>query len=541
MPVQIIDFSLDVQSELDRRTHEVTAEMEKLLLWVTAGPARSQQLHQVGGEVRKRLMHIGVRVLLLWVASRLPKSVPATLQTGRGWYRCVGMVEAVVRSRFGEFWARRPEYALVHGEGPKRLAPFDRDIGLAAGRMSLGVHLVVGQLVTKLAFEPCREIVALFDGYAPSTRSMHGIVDQLGPQAAMFMEDLPAPEDDGEILVMESDHKGAPHMGPEEHRKRRKKHVKRPRGLSKRAYRRWRRRQKQQPRKEVGTKSKNARMASIGVVYTLRLLPDGSVEGPINRRIFGTFKGARALFRIMKKDAVKRGYGKKKCIFLADGEKQLWDLWQEFFPEATPCLDWYHLSEYLWTAGGAIHRPKPKNSKPTRPSRRRRRRKASSKLKKTDKAKAELKEWVESRQDELRRDDVDAVLKALRAARAAIPRTGPGTATRRRSVDRATTYVENHRDYMPYGELTKQGLVIGTGNIEGAAKYIGRRLDGPGMRWSTERSEHVLALVCVTASDQWEGFAASVTATHERLDSWRIERITPNRPMTPHKARKKAA
>ncbi|MCP5070593.1 MAG: hypothetical protein GY946_28855, partial [bacterium] len=142
---------------------------------------------------------------------------------------------------------------------------------------------------------------------------------------------------------------------------------------------------------------------------------------------------------------------------------------------------------------------------------------ARTKSKRTDTARAKLKEWVESRQDELRDDDVDGVLKALQAARAAIPRTGPGTAARRKNVDKAITYIENHRDYMAYGELIKQGLVIGTGNIEGAAKYIGRRIDGPGMRWSTERSEHVLALVCVTASKEWKGFAASVMATHESL------------------------
>lgn len=83
--------------------------------------------------------------------------------------------------------------------------------------------------------------------------------------------------------------------------------------------------------------------------------------------------------------------------------------------------------------------------------------------------------------------------------------------------------------------------MIATGNIEGAAKYVGGRLDGSGMRWSKERSEHVLALRCVVASGEWDQFAEAAASVHEQCDDWHIERITPNRTMTPHKALRKAA
>lgn len=540
MHLQSIDLSAAVESEVDHRVQQVTAEMEDLLQWVTDDRQQRLQLHRVESEVLVRLMRIGVMVLALAVAFRLPNIVPTTLRTGRGWYRCNGLVSAPIRTRFGEFWGKRPEYELVHGHGPKRLAPFDRQIGLAAGRMSLGVHLLVGRLVAWMPFARAREAIELFGGYAPATRSMHGITDGLGPQAAHYMENLPAPDDDGELLAIETDHKGAPHMSPTEHLRRRKKHVKRPRGMPRRAYKKWRRQQMRSPRKQVGDKSKNARMASIGAVYTLRLLPDGSVEGPINRRVFGTFKGPTELFRILKGEALKRGYDKKRSIFLADGESRLWKLWEKFFPEATPCLDWYHLSEYLWTAAGAVHPPKRKMSTPVKQPRSGKRKSNAQKPSKDD-AKAMQRRWVESRQEELCRDDVDAVLKALQEARATFPSTGPGTRARRENVDRAITYIENHRNYMPYGQL--KDLVMGTGNIEGAVRSIGARLDGPGMRWSTERSEHVLALVCVLVSHEWEGFAEAVMVNHESqtINDWRIERVTPTKPMTPHKARKKAA
>ena len=61
------------------------------------------------------------------------------------------------------------------------------------------------------------------------------------------------------------------------------------------------------------------------------------------------------------------------------------------------------------------------------------------------------------------------------------------------------------------------------------------------MRWSKERSEHVLALRCVLASDEWKGFTEAVAAIHEQRDDWVVERVTPAKAMTPHKAVRKAA
>ncbi len=515
MPAQHIDLSVEVEFEKHRRVSAVREAVEELLGQLTG--SSEERLHKVEARLFGQVMHLGVLLVGVWLVHQLASGVPETLRDRQGWYRFGGMASKPVRTRFGLGQMSRPEYVLVHGNGPVKVAPFDRQIGLAAGRMSLGVHLGVCSLVARMPFQACHEVMTEFGGYVPSTRAMHGIVDQLGPVAAVFMEELAAPEDDGEVLVVEVDHKGAPHMGPEEHRRRRKKHVKRPRGASKRERRRVRRLRKDNVRKKTGDKSKNARMAAIGVVYTLRRLPDGSVEGPINRRVFGTFHRTCRLFETLLHELKKRGYGHKETLFLADGETQLWNLWKEFFPLARPCLDWFHLSEYLWKAGGAIHRSKTKAGK------------------------KELKNWVQDRKTELRNGKIDQVLTAVKALHVKIGKSGPGTKSRREKVNRALTYIDNHREFMPYQELVEQGLVIGTGNIEGAAKYIGSRLDGSGMRWSKERAEHVLALRCVMASGEWEGFATAAARRHEACEDPWVPRVTPNRVMSPHKAVRKAA
>jgi hypothetical protein len=337
MPAHHIDLSREVESEKSRRIATVEVAVHDLIGWLT-GDAQADPLHRVGAELQTRLMNLGVLLVGVWLAHRLPSLIPECLQRGRGWYLFGRMMSVPVRSRFGITHIDRPEYLLVHGNGAVKVAPYDRHIGLAAGRMSLGVHLVVGSLIARMTFQDAHDVMEEFSGYTPSTRSMHGIVDGLGIIASGFMKTLPAPDDDGEILVIETDHKGAPHMSPEEHRKRRGKQKKRAGGISKRERKRIRRivRLQGRERKKTGDKSKNARMASIGTVYTLRYTENGSVEGPINRRVFGTFKGARALYKTLLGEATRRGYGVKETIFLADGEKQRWKLQKEFFPALSP-------------------------------------------------------------------------------------------------------------------------------------------------------------------------------------------------------------
>jgi hypothetical protein len=220
-------------------------------------------------------------------------------------------------------------------------------------------------------------------------------------------------------------------------------------------------------------------MAVVGLIYTLRQGAKG-LEGPVNKRMYATFSSHRTLFEWLRREADKRGYGRKRVLFLADGSEHIWRLQSEFFPEAKVCLDWYHVVEKLWTAGGCFHRE----------------------------GSQELHRWVSEQQQLLREDGVSEVLDELRRRLAATPKTGPGNKGRRERLDHAIRYLDGHRDRMRYGSLRAQDLDIGTGAVEGAIRNLVRmRLDGPGMRWGRGRSEHVLHLRCILLNNQWEEFA----------------------------------
>src|SRR5512147_3045198 len=68
-------------------------------------------------------------------------------------------------------------------------------------------------------------------------------------------------------------------------------------------------------------------------------------------------------------------------------------------------------------------------------------------------------------------------------------------------------YLEARVKLMDYGRWRAGDLVIATGVVEGAARYVvGERLDNSGMRWIEERAEAVLLLRCIEVNGEWEDF-----------------------------------
>jgi hypothetical protein len=503
VPNQSIDLNDAVDSYREARLAEVHRVFGEILDWLRMEGAE-RPLHRIERELLARFLTLGCALVALWWSYRRPPSAPGILRRGGSSYAYAGESFDDVRTRFGEIRLPRSVYCRVSGSGAAKVSPADRLMGLAPGRMSLGVHLFAAWLYAQMPFERAREVMLRGGGYAPSNRSGHGIIDEYGPMAREFLETLAAPADDGEVLVIVMDDKGVSTIDQEEHRKRCRPHEKLGRGTSRRNARKLRKRT-HRARRKSRTDPKNARMAKVAVVYTLHRLPDGSFEGPVNRRVLATFKARSVLVAMVKREARLRGYPGKRTLFLADGSKTLWNIHREHFPEATACADWFHVCEYISEAGSAVHKL----------------------------GSAALHEWVAARHEELRQDRADAVLGELKDLRAQVGKCGPGTRGRRERIDAAIRFLgtlhENRR--LPYKELLADGLEIGTGVIEGVIKHlIGSRLDGCGMRWVPMRAEQVLALRLVQVNDVWDEFEEYASTRHEGNESWTVPRITPKGP-----------
>jgi hypothetical protein len=441
-----------------------------------ADSSKSRPLFEVEAELWTLMLQQGRAMIALFLALQAARPRAAEYEHGGQRYALYGEKRSTkVGTRFGSVPFVRPAGRQVDNAKKKVDLPVDRELGLCGG-FSLGTVMAVVRLAAMMAFAQARTTFKQFHEWTPSPRATLRMVDAVGAEARPFVEQAPAPTDDGEILVIQVDGRGAPMISPTERERRARARLKR-KG-TRRARKRAQRRAHPRRRRRRGDKSKNAKVAVLGVIYTLRRTKDG-LEGPINKRVIGTFEGHRALMKWLRAEADKRGYGTKKVLFLADGSDHIWREKNTFFPEAEGCLDWIHVVEKIWEAGRFVFAEES----------------------------ADLTKWVDAQKALLRKSKVWDVIANLCHLRRRVGKTGPGTKKKRERLDDIVIHFGDHAEHMRYDSLRKRGLDIATGAVEGAVRnVVAVRLDGPGMRWGRERSELVLHLRCILVSGQWDAF-----------------------------------
>jgi hypothetical protein len=400
----------------------------------------------------------------------------------------VGTETSRVGTRFGKVAVDLPVGMRPGDPYTARDWPLQRHLGLPAGFTML-VVTTMARLCAQMAFASARDLARHLFEWTPSPRAVLRMVDAVGERARGFLDQAAPPEDDGEELVVMVDGKGAPAISSTEYARRAQPHG--VRGTNRRQARRQKRRERPRVRRGPGKKSKNAKMAAVGVLYTLRRDAEGKLDGPVNKRVYGTFEGYRPLVEWLSVEAKKRGYGTPKVakvLFVADGADAIWALQREFFPGAEVCLDWYHVVEKLWAAGKAVCRG-------------------------TRRHRAALEAWVATQKKHLRQGKVEEVIAELQRALDDTAVTGPGNKFRREVLAQVRAHFVKNTARMQYAKLRGADLEIGSGVVEGAVRHlVGVRLDGPGMRWGRGRAEAVLHLRCVLINGMWDDFTRYLAA-----------------------------
>jgi hypothetical protein len=167
--------------------------------------------------------------------------------------------------------------------------PLDAGIGLTGDGFSPLVMSLGTRLATRVSFATSVLLFRGCCGWAPASDTIQQLVLGMGKDSVAYMDQAPAPPDDGEILVIEVDGKATPTATEAERQKRRGKRPKKPhacgcarhRGQAKRACR------GKKKRRKAGEKSKNGRSITLVVMYTLKHGDDGRLHGPINKRVWG--------------------------------------------------------------------------------------------------------------------------------------------------------------------------------------------------------------------------------------------------------------
>jgi hypothetical protein len=446
-----------------------------------ADSSGKRTLIELETELWTMMMGLGRALITLFLFRQAARVRPAAYEHARQRFVIAETWRTTsIGTRFGKIPFARPIGRRVGQSTAQADLPVDRELGLCGG-FSLGVVAPIARLCAMMAFSQARATFAMFHEWAPSSRATLRMVDAVGSDAKGFIDQAPPPKDDGDILVVQVDGRGAPMITRSEHERRTGKRHRRERRLTRRAQRHARRKARPKARRKKGDKSKNAKVGFVAVIYTLKTTKAG-LEGPLNKQVIGTFESHRALMVWALREATKRGYGKKRTLFLADGSDHIWRLKDELFPEADGCLDWYHVVEKLWEAGAMVYRE----------------------------GSDELRAWVASCTAMLREGKAADLTNKLDYYKRRIPKA---QTTKRKRVTDIILHLGEHLEHMRYDELRRDGLDIGSGAVEGAVRnVIAVRLDGPGMRWGRERSELLLHLRCILVSGQWDAFASHLAA-----------------------------
>ena len=464
--------------ELQRQTHERLNEIIASCL-NEQGPTSFLEFEAT---LLGLLQSLGCVLIQLFLRARHDRLDPAAWQA-RGYRTADPAAGRTLRTSCGPVAYVRAFLVPRHGGGPG-VHPLDVALGLTRDGFS---PLVIGwfcRLATRMSFQVARELGGMFLGAAPPSSAIEEWVLGLARPAYVSMSEGPLPEDEGKILVIEIDGKAAPTATPQELDRRRRPRAhhepgcrcQRHRGRAKRG-----RRGRKQRRKK-GDKSKNGRSATLVVMSTLRRGEDGRLHGPINKKVFGTFGSRRSALEWARAQATRRGFppGTAKTVqIVVDGETCLERRLRRLFRGAILTLDIRHAQEKLWEVGRLFHRE----------------------------GSAELTRWVEELEELLYKGHVRALLRRLEQEMRSISSRGPGTKEKRGVLKKVIAYLEARVKLMDYGRLRKEDLVIATGVVEGAARYVvGERLDNSGMRWIEERAEAMLLLRCIEVNGDWEAF-----------------------------------
>ena len=428
------------------------------------------------------LRSLGCLLIQLSLRARHDRLDPAVWRA-RGYRMADPAAERTLKTSCGPVAYIRAFFVPRHGGGPG-VHPLDVGLGLTRDAYS---PLVIGwfcRLATRVSFQVASGLGGMFLGAAPPASAIEEWVLGLARPAFVYLSDGPLPENDGAVLVIEIDGKAAPTATEQELARRRGPRAHHQPGCTCQRHRGRAKRERRgrKKRRKKGDKSKNGRSATLVVMYTLRRGEDGRLHGPINKKVFGTFGSRKSALEWARAQATRRGFppGTAKTVqIVVDGETCLEQRLRRLFRGAILTLDIRHAQEKLWEAGRLFHRE----------------------------GSAELTRWVEELVDLLSKGHVRALLGRLEQAMRGISPRGPGTKEKRKVLKRVITYLEARVKLMDYGRLRNEDLVIASGVVEGAARYVvGERLDNSGMRWIEERAEAVLLLRCIEVNGDWEAF-----------------------------------
>lgn len=150
-------------------------------------------------------------------------------------------------------------------------------------------------------------------------------------------------------------------------------------------------------------------------------------------------------------------------VFICDGARWIWNWIDEYYPESTQILDFYHCKEHLFTFAKIYYA----------------------------KDESLAKKWVDASIDMLLAKKVEELL-------ASIEQLACNQKQTEKEKIKLFNYLQNNQKRINYGLYKEQGLLFGSGAIESANRnIIQKRMKLSGQRWTLSGAQQMLNLrVC---------------------------------------------
>jgi hypothetical protein len=145
---------------------------------------------------------LGRTVIALFFVRMATRPRPVAYEHERGSFELCDSATTQVATRFGKIAFTRPVGRPAGKPRGRRDLPVDRELGLGSG-FSVPMTMIVMRLCAQMAFGAARTTFRSIFDWAPSSRTVLRMVDSTGEHAAKFLKVAKAPDDDGEILVIQ--------------------------------------------------------------------------------------------------------------------------------------------------------------------------------------------------------------------------------------------------------------------------------------------------------------------------------------------------
>lgn len=421
-------------------------------------------------------------------------------------------------SIFGELLIGRKVYGTREGQAIE-WSPLDEALGLPAGENSYVLEDWLQRLCVQDAFGEAVESLRSWLGTTVSVRTAEHMSREMSEYLDGFRgETIPPAEEEEELLVVTADGKGVPMRRTLAARLRAESQASdaerggnadvaaradgTPAGVKEEVH-------ASPPPGRLAGQGENSvdrpgkkQMAYVGAVYTQARFPRTAEDvidevcrrkrakdrpEPQHKHVWAQMTqfhegellpAAPMTFLAMMVECYRRNPGNEKpCVCVMDGERQLWNLALDWFPEAIGILDLFHAMKRLWDVAHCLYAEES----------------------------TEAGEFVTHHVRMLLQGKVGYVLRNFRAL---VKKDGL-KGMKKTTVESAITYYENNLDRMRYDEYLAAGYPIASGVAEGACKHLVKdRMERAGMRWELEGAQAILSLRAIRINGLWDQFIA---------------------------------